>query len=452
LCVLRQLNEKNIAQYFIKCFSIRSRKKRLDLINKIYSQELKKFSSSSGSKKSIFDIGFKKFKKEIFKKIIIQNNVRIDGREFNEIREINAKVNLLPKTHGSSLFTRGDTQALSIVTLGSKQDMQTIDNVTGVEHQHFTLHYNFPSYSVGECSQLKPPTRREIGHGNLAIQSLKAVMPLQSDFFYTIRVVSEITESNGSSSMATVCAASMALMQAGVPIQRSVSGIAMGLISANKSHVILSDISADEDGLGDMDFKVASTCKGITSLQMDLKISGVTIETIEKVIDKALKGNHAIRHKMSCIINEPNKEINDNAPQLHTMSINNTNIKDLIGPNGRVIKDICEKSGAKIDIDQNGKILIFCLTRDSLKVAIDMINNVIIEPVVNQEYSGEITSIKNFGIFVRFFKSKEGLVHNSEFNSYSRDNFREGNKIKIKYLGLSKGRYRITINDVKQLI
>ena len=452
--ILNQLIDKKVDDDIKKTLATKSNKERLCLLDKIYQNEFNNFSSDKNFKKNIFDMAFKKLKREVFRQVVLETNIRIDGRSFDQVREVFSEINFLPKAHGSSLFTRGETQAIAVVTLGGGQDMQMVDNILGVEYEKFMLHYNFPSYSVGECGQLRAPNRREIGHGKLAMKSLRAVMPSQENFPYTVRVVCEITESNGSSSMATVCASSMALMQAGVPISAAVSGIAMGLILNNKRCVILSDISGEEDFLGDMDFKVAATSNGITGLQLDVKVLGITVNILRKVLKQASYSNNYIRNMMGGVINKANNEMQKNAPRFYEMVINKNKIKNLIGAAGKVIKNISDKSRTKVDVNQDGKVSIFSLSEHSLKIAIEMINEIVTDPIVGKEYVGKIISIKKFGIFVKFFGSIEGLVHISQLPNKKIDNivekaFQNGNEIKVKLLSINRGRYSLSMIAIK---
>lgn len=451
---VKTLLNKGIDKKIEKLFLEKTKKDRIQFLKKIQEEEGKRFSNNTNHEINTFNLGFKELKKEVLRKIIIEKNIRTDKRKFDEVRNIYSEINLLPKTHGSSLFTRGETQAIATVTLGSSQDMQIIDNITGVKQEHFMLHYNFLPYSVGECGQLRAPSRRELGHGKLAVKAIQCVLPKREKFPYTIRVVCEITESNGSSSMATICASSMALMDAGVPTKSSVSGIAMGLIMKEEKCIILSDISAEEDELGDMDFKIATTEDGITALQMDVKIKGITIETIKKTIEEGQRGTSYIRRKMISTIDKPNNIINENAPILHTININKNKIKDLIGPGGKIIKSICEQSNAKIDIDNKGKISIYSINKKKLKLAIKMIRESTSEPVIGNEYDGYITSIKDFGIFIKFYGNKEGLVHISEIINKRiyqiKDIFKEKDKVRVKLINLEKGKYKLTMKNILQ--
>ncbi|MFK7761551.1 MAG: polyribonucleotide nucleotidyltransferase [Candidatus Midichloriaceae bacterium] len=428
------------------------RKEKLDVL---YKKALDNYSTKDGFELNVFDLAYKKLKKEVVRGKILDNNIRIDGRNLEEIRKIDCEIGLLPQTHGSSLFTRGETQSLSIVTLGSLQDSQLRDDITGTSNERFMLHYNFPPYSVGEVGMLRPPGRREIGHGKLALKAVAPILPKDEKFPYTVRVVSEITESNGSSSMATVCAATLALMDAGVPIKTPVAGIAMGLILEKDRHAILSDIIGDEDALGDMDFKVASTKDGITALQMDIKVNGITIEIMKKAISQAKDGCNHILSKINELISKPKDELNSSAPRISSIKINKDKIRDLIGPGGKNIKDICERTGVKIDIEDDGNVKIFAADEVTLKEALSIIEEVVAVPEVGKIYSAKITKIMQFGGFARFLGATEGLVHVSEISDRNIENvddiFSEGMIVNVKYVGTDhKGKIKLTMKNVDQ--
>ncbi|MFQ3307025.1 MAG: polyribonucleotide nucleotidyltransferase [Candidatus Midichloriaceae bacterium] len=438
---------------FEDAYNIASKKLRREKLGEIYKAAIDKY-KEEGFAQNVFDMTFKKLQKEIVRKKILDTKLRIDGRKIDEVRNIECETNLFDKTHGSSLFTRGETQSLSFVTLGCAQDAQLRDDVTGVSFDKFLLHYNFPPYSVGEVGMLRPPGRREIGHGKLAHKALLPMIPKEEDFPYTIRVVSEITESNGSSSMATVCAASLALMDTGVPIKNSVAGIAMGLILEKNNRVVLSDISGDEDALGDMDFKVAGTRNGITALQMDIKISGITIDIMKEAVEQANTGFIGILDVMDANIAKPKAELNSSAPRVFTIEINKEKIRDIIGPGGKVIKDICEKSSAKVDIEDSGKVLIFAADKDSLEIAKNMVNDIVAEPEKGKEYKGIVTKTTSFGAFVKYIGNNEGLVHISEIADFRVNNIEdvisEGEEVVVKYLGVDRGKAKLTMKGVKQ--
>ena len=395
---------------------------------------------------------FKKVEKEIVRGQILNNKSRIDGRALDEIRNISNEVSWLPRTHGSALFTRGETQAIVVATLGFGVDEQRIEALQGSYKEKFMLHYNFPPYSVGEVGRTGFTSRREVGHGKLAWRALKAVLPDTEDFDYTIRLVSEITESNGSSSMATVCGSSLALMDAGVPIKNAVSGIAMGLIKDGDQFAVLSDILGDEDHLGDMDFKVAGTKDGITSLQMDIKITGITTEIMEQALKQAHAGRMHILSEMNKTIDSHRTELGPYTPRVEMIKVKRDNIGEIIGKGGATIKDIIEQSGASVDISDNGTVKIAGTSKDSIQKAIDLINSIIEEPEVGQVYEGKVVKIMEFGAFVNFFGKKDGLVHISQLSEERvekvTDVINEGDTVKVKVIGFDKGKVKLSIKDV----
>ena len=397
---------------------------------------------------------FKKIEKNVVRSQILNNQSRIDGRKLDEVRNISSEVSWLPRTHGSALFTRGETQAIVVATLGFSEDEQRIEALQGSYKENFMLHYNFPPYSVGEVGRLGATGRREIGHGKLAWRALKAVLPLKDDFDYTIRLVSDITESNGSSSMATVCGSSLALMDAGVPIKNSVSGIAMGLIKEGDDFAVLSDILGDEDHLGDMDFKVAGTKEGVTSLQMDIKITGITYEIMEKALEQAKGGRDYILNEMNKEISEARTELGPYTPRSETIKVKRDNIGEIIGKGGSTIKDIIEKSGAKIDISDNGNVKIAGTNNESIEAAKELINSIIEEPEVGQVYEGKVVKIMEFGAFVNFFGKRDGLVHISQLSKERvekvTDVVNEGDIVKVKVLGFDKGKVKLSIKDTEE--
>ena len=397
---------------------------------------------------------FKKIEKNVVRSQILNNQSRIDGRKLDEVRNISSEVSWLPRTHGSALFTRGETQAIVVATLGFGEDEQRIEALQGSYKENFMLHYNFPPYSVGEVGRLGATGRREIGHGKLAWRALKAVLPSKDDFDYTIRLVSDITESNGSSSMATVCGSSLALMDAGVPIKNSVSGIAMGLIKEGDDFAVLSDILGDEDHLGDMDFKVAGTKEGVTSLQMDIKITGITYEIMEKALEQAKGGRDYILNEMNKEISEARTELGPYTPRSETIKVKRDNIGEIIGKGGSTIKDIIEKSGAKIDISDNGNVKIAGTNNESIEAAKELINSIIEEPEVGQVYEGKVVKIMEFGAFVNFFGKRDGLVHISQLSKERvekvTDVVNEGDIVKVKVLGFDKGKVKLSIKDTEE--
>ena len=397
----------------------------------------------------------KKVEKELVRSSILKSGKRIDGRDTKTVRSIKAEVGILSRVHGSALFTRGETQALVVTTLGTSLDEQIIDDLEGEFKESFMLHYNFPPYSVGEANMLRPPGRREIGHGKLAWRAIKPLMPIKDKFPYTIRVVSEITESNGSSSMATVCGTSLSLMDAGVPLEKPIAGIAMGLIKEEKDYAILSDILGDEDHLGDMDFKVAGTKDGITALQMDIKITSITKEIMEKALSQALDGRIKILSEMDKAIASSRKELNSNAPKIQTIKIDPAKIKDVIGSGGKVIKSITEETGAKIDIEDDGTIKIASTDSEGGKLALEKIENITAEPELNEIYSGTVVKTMDFGAFVNFMGSKDGLVHISELADRrvgkTTDVVKVGDKVTVKVIGFdNRGKIKLSMKELKQ--
>ena len=386
---------------------------------------------------------------------ILDTGVRIDGRDVKTVRPILAQVGVLPRTHGSALFTRGETQALVVATLGTGEDEQFVDALEGTYKERFLLHYNFPPYSVGETGRAGSPKRREIGHGKLAWRAIRPMLPTQGEFPYTIRVVSEITESNGSSSMATVCGASLALMDAGVPLKRPTAGIAMGLILEGERFAVLSDILGDEDHLGDMDFKVAGTEHGVTSLQMDIKIAGITEEIMKVALEQAKGGRLHILGEMSKALTGARAELGEFAPRIETMKIPTDKIREVIGSGGKVIREIVEKTGAKVNIEDDGTVKIASSDGAKIKAAINWIKSIAQDPEVNQIYEGTVVKVMDFGAFVNFFGSKDGLVHISQLSrervAKTSDVVKEGQKVKVKLLGFDdRGKVRLSMRVVDQ--
>ena len=408
-----------------------------------------------GKIKNLLSGLFKDLEKDIVRNNILQTGKRIDGRDTKTVRPIISEVGVLPRTHGSALFTRGETQALVVATLGTGEDEQIMDALEGEYRENFLLHYNFPPYSVGEASFLRSPGRREIGHGKLAWRATQAVLPSKEEFPYTIRIVSEITESNGSSSMATVCGTSLALMDAGVPIQRPVAGIAMGLILENGEYAILSDILGDEDHLGDMDFKVAGTKDGITSLQMDIKITGITEEIMKAALEQAREGRIEILEEMANAIDTARADVSSNAPRITSISIPKEKIREVIGTGGKVIREICETTGAKIDIEDDGTIKVAAVDGEAGQAAINWIKNIVAEPEVGVIYDGKVVKIMDFGAFVNFLGARDGLVHISELAEHRvgkvSDVISEGDKVKVKVLAIdARGKVKLSMKVVDQ--
>ena len=386
---------------------------------------------------------------------ILETGQRIDGRDTKTVRQIVAEAGFLPRAHGSSLFTRGETQAMVVATLGTGQDEQIIDALVGESRSNFMLHYNFPPYSVGEAGRVGSPGRREIGHGKLAWRALRPLLPKKEDFPYTIRLVSEITESNGSSSMATVCGGSLALMDAGVSMERPVAGIAMGLIKDGDRFAVLSDILGDEDHLGDMDFKVAGTQDGITSLQMDIKIDGITEEIMKVALGQAKDGRIHILGEMSKAITEARAELGEHAPRIEVMKIPVDKIREVIGSGGKVIREIVEKTGAKVNIEDDGTVKIASADGKAIKAAVNWINSIAAEPEVGMIYEGTVVKCVDFGAFVNFFGAKDGLVHISQLAPKKvakvTDVIKEGDKVWVKLMGFDeRGKVRLSMKVVDQ--
>ena len=397
----------------------------------------------------------KKLEAEIVRTAILKDGRRIDGRSTTQIRPIEAEVHFLPRSHGSALFTRGETQTIATTTLGTRDAEQMIDGLNGLSYQHFMLHYNFPPYSVGEVGRFGAPGRREIGHGKLAWRALHPVLPTKEEFPYTIRVTSDITESNGSSSMATVCGGSLALMDAGVPLKRPVSGIAMGLILEGKDFAVLSDILGDEDHLGDMDFKVAGTSEGITSLQMDIKIAGITEEIMKVALAQAKEGRAHILGEMNKALSSTRTELSAHAPRIETMTIDKSKIRDVIGTGGKVIREIVATTGAKVDIDDEGVIKISSSDGSQIEAAMNWIKGIVEEAEVGKIYNGKVVNLVDFGAFVNFMGGKDGLVHVSEIKNERvekvSDVLSEGQEVKVKVLEIDpRGKVRLSMRVVDQ--
>jgi len=398
---------------------------------------------------------FKELEAKIVRWNILDTSKRIDGRDLKTVRPIVCEVGVLPRTHGSALFTRGETQALVVTTLGTGEDEQWIDALQGTYKEHFLLHYNFPPFSVGETGRLGGTKRREIGHGKLAWRAIHPVLPPHHEFPYTIRVVSEITESNGSSSMATVCGSSLALMDAGVPLKRPTAGIAMGLILEGEKFAVLSDILGDEDHLGDMDFKVAGTEQGITSLQMDIKIAGITEQIMKIALGQAKEGRIHILGEMAKALTAARAELGEHAPRIETLKIPVDKIREVIGTGGKVIREIVEKTGAKINVEDDGTVKVASSNGESIRAAIKWIKSIASDPEVGQIYDGTIVKVMDFGAFVNFFGSKDGLVHISQLAQgrvqKTSDVVKEGDKVKVKLLGFDdRGKVRLSMKAVDQ--
>jgi polyribonucleotide nucleotidyltransferase len=398
---------------------------------------------------------FKEAEKDVVRSTILDTERRIDGRDLKTVRPIVCEVGILPRTHGSALFTRGETQALVVATLGTGEDEQYVDALQGTYKETFLLHYNFPPYSVGEVGRMSSPGRREIGHGKLAWRAIHPVLPEREQFPYTIRIVSEITESNGSSSMATVCGSSLAMMDAGIPLKRPVAGIAMGLIKEGARFAVLSDILGDEDHLGDMDFKVAGTSEGVTSLQMDIKITGITEEIMKVALDQARDGRIHILSEMNKALNTARPELGEYAPRIETIHIPVDKIREVIGSGGSVIREIVAESGAKIDISDDGTVKIASANAESIRAAINRIRGITAEPEVGEIYKGKVVKVMEFGAFVNFFGPKDGLVHISQLADGRpkavTDVVKEGDTVWVKLLGVDdRGKVKLSMKVVDQ--
>ncbi|CAK0746388.1 polynucleotide phosphorylase [Azospirillaceae bacterium] len=398
---------------------------------------------------------FKKLESEVLRGAVLETGRRIDGRDLKTVRPIVAEVGILPRAHGSALFTRGETQVLVVATLGTSQDEQVIDALYGEYRENFMLHYNFPPFSVGEVGRLGSPGRREIGHGKLAWRSVRPLLPTREQFPYTVRVVSEVTESNGSSSMATVCGASLSMMDAGVPLPRPVAGIAMGLIKEGGKFAVLTDILGDEDHLGDMDFKVAGTAHGVTALQMDIKITSITEEIMKVALGQARDGRMHILGEMSKAIDGARDTINENAPRITVINIPKEKIRDVIGSGGKVIREIVESTGAKVDIDDDGTIKVAAVDALASQAAIDWIRGIVAEPEIGVIYRGKVVKVVDFGAFVNFLGNRDGLVHISEVSqqrvSKVSDVIKVGEDVRVKVLGFDeRGKVKLSLKQVDQ--
>jgi polyribonucleotide nucleotidyltransferase len=449
---VNELTEKGLRE----AYGETDKQARVEKINAVKDQAIATLEEELGEDFDDVKVGgaLKKVEKEIVRGDILKTKKRIDGRGESDVRNIESSVSVLPRTHGSALFTRGETQALAVATLGTGQDMQIIDELDGDYKEHFMLHYNFPPYSVGEASFLKSPGRREIGHGKLAWRAVRAVLPTLEEFPYTVRVVSEVTESNGSSSMATVCGSSLSMMDAGVPLKAPVAGIAMGLIKDGKEFSVLSDILGDEDHLGDMDFKVAGTTEGVTALQMDIKINGITTEIMKVALDQAKGGRIHILEKMKSAISKNREGVNENAPQIQSITIPKDKIGEVIGPAGKNIREICETTGAKIDIEEDGTVKVAAIGLEPVQQAIQLIQDTIAEVEVGKIYEGKVVKLLDFGALVNFLGKTDGLVHISEVKNERvekiTDEVNEGDEVKVKVLSVERGKVRLSMKRVNQ--
>lgn len=402
---------------------------------------------------TVINHALKALEAEILRTMILQDAKRVDGRDLTTIRPIVCETGILPRTHGSALFTRGETQALVVTTLGTGQDEQLIDALEGEYRERYLLHYNFPPYSVGEAGRMSSPGRREIGHGKLAWRAIRPLLPPKENFPYTLRTVSEITESNGSSSMATVCGASLSMMDAGVPLTRPVAGIAMGLIKEKEKFAVLSDILGDEDHLGDMDFKVAGTTNGVTALQMDIKITSITHDIMRLALEQARLGRLHILEEMSKEIQSSRESVSDHAPRMVTLTIPKDKIRDIIGPGGKMIREICETTGAKIDIEDDGTVNISAVDAKAIDAALATIRGIACDPEVGEIYVGKVVKVMEFGAFVNFMGNRDGLVHISELSpervAKVTDIVQEGDSVRVKVLGFDdRGKVRLSMKAV----
>ena len=448
--------KKKFAKDVSKAYGIQEKQERQAAVSEIREKAIAEFlDEENGISDSLISAKFKSLEADVVRGDIIKTGNRIDGRTTVDIRPIVAEVGILPRTHGSALFTRGETQALVVTTLGTGSDEQIVDALAGEYREKFMLHYNFPPYSVGECGRMGSPGRREIGHGKLAWRAINPLLPTPEDFPYTIRTVSEITESNGSSSMATVCGTSLALMDAGVPLERPIAGIAMGLIKEDEDYAVLSDILGDEDHLGDMDFKVAGTENGITSLQMDIKITSITEEIMQIALKQAKDGRLHILGEMAKALTSARDGLSEHAPQIVTLKIPVDKIRDVIGTGGKVIREIVETTGAKIDIDDDGTVKVAGTTQESLDGALNWIKGLTEEPEVGKVYDGKVVKVVDFGAFVNFMGAKDGLVHISELQNQrtakTTDVVNEGDDVKVKVIGMDdRGKIKLSMKRVDQ--
>ncbi|MBB99398.1 MAG: polyribonucleotide nucleotidyltransferase [Rhodobacteraceae bacterium] len=442
----------------VAAYAIREKTARKNAIDAVKSKVLETLAEEAGDEgvdKVVVGGLFKDLEASIVRGAILDKGERIDGRDLKTVRPIVSEAGILPRTHGSALFTRGETQALVVATLGTNDDEQFIDALEGTYKATFMLHYNFPPYSVGETGRMGSPGRREIGHGKLAWRAVHPLLPPHHEFPYTLRVVSEVTESNGSSSMATVCGTSLALMDAGVPLKAPVAGIAMGLIKEGDKFAVLSDILGDEDHLGDMDFKVAGTEQGVTSLQMDIKIDGITEEIMKVALDQARDGRVHILGEMSNALSEARAELGEHAPRIEVMKIPVDKIREVIGSGGKVIREIVEKTGAKVNIEDDGTVKIASADGKAIKAAVNWINSIAAEPEVGVIYEGRVVKTVDFGAFVNFFGAKDGLVHISQLApqkvAKTTDVVKEGDKVWVKLMGFDeRGKVRLSMKVVDQ--
>jgi polyribonucleotide nucleotidyltransferase len=434
-------------------FTIKDKSERGNAIGSIKEQILLDFEDVDDIEKGRVLSAFKNTEKSIVRENILSHQPRIDGRDLDTVRPLAIETAILPRAHGSALFTRGETQAIVAATLGSVKDMQRLESLHGEEQDPFMLHYNFPGYSVGEISMPMGPKRREIGHGNLAKRAIRPVLPNNDQFGYTLRVVSEITESNGSSSMATVCGTSLSLMDAGVPLKAPVAGVAMGLIKEGDRFAVLTDILGDEDHLGDMDFKVAGSADGVTALQMDIKIEGINEEIMERALVKAKAARLHILERMNQVISSP-KELSESAPSMTKIKVAQDKIKEIIGKGGAVIKAIQAETEASVDINDDGEVTVFAENKSSMQAALERIEKIIEEPELNKVYEGTVVKIVEFGAFVNILPGKDGLLHISEISQERVEDvnsvLNEGDKISVKLIGFDRGKLKLSKKALDQ--
>ena len=446
---------KAVGDELREAYKLTVKQERTERLSEVRKRTIERFADDEAAAPLVPGV-FKSLEKNVVRGAVLDTGIRIDGRDTKTVRPILSEVGILPRAHGTALFTRGETQALVAVTLGTGQDEQIMDVLEGEYREYFMLHYNFPPFSVGEASFLRGPGRREIGHGKLAWRAIHPLLPSKESFPYTIRVVSDITESNGSSSMATVCGSSLALMDAGVPLSKSVAGIAMGLIKEGDKFAVLSDILGDEDHLGDMDFKVAGTNDGITSLQMDIKITSITKEIMTIALDQARDGRLHILGEMEKALDHSRGDVSAHAPRIVTISVPRDKIREVIGTGGKVIREICEVTGTKIDIDDDGTIKVAAIDSEASDNAIEMIRGIVAEPEVGMIYNGKVVKVVDFGAFVNFIGKRDGLVHISELTSEFRpdkvtDVTNEGDEVKVKVLGIDdRGKVKLSMRVVDQ--
>lgn len=453
---LKQAVEQEVRSQLGNAYRIMDKQARQDRVAELRSSTIAALSGGESPRFSSGDVAgaFGKLEKNIVRERVLNGEPRIDGRDLRTVRPITIEVGVLPKTHGSVLFTRGETQAIVVATLGTQRDSAMIDALEGSRKEHFMLHYNFPPYSVGEAGFMGGPKRREVGHGKLARRGVQAVLPTVEEFPYTVRVVSEITESNGSSSMASVCGASLSLMDAGVPVKAPVAGVAMGLVKEGNRYAVLTDILGDEDHLGDMDFKVAGTADGVTALQMDIKIEGITEEIMEAALRQALEGRLHILGEMNKVLAASRPNLAANAPVITTLKVNPEKIREIIGKGGATIRSIVEDSGAEIDIEDDGTVKIFAMDEKSRAIAMGRIQEIVAEAEVGRIYEGTVERIVDFGAFVSILPGKDGLLHISQIADERveavSDYLKEGQKVRVVVLDVDqRGRIKLSIKEVK---